>query len=103
MRIILTPPTADTPGFNYRSFMAIKFQEAAQSGTLTAVMYREFVEFLCDFVSVEFADKEPVISKFDALFKHATENQMKELMAAVGGGGAEAQVPPVKSAPSGTS
>ena len=64
---------------------------------------KEFIQFLCDFIVVEFADGETPISKFEALFKHATETQMMELMSAVGGGGADAKVPPEKSAPSGTS
>jgi hypothetical protein len=96
MKIILTPPNADTPGFNKRAYQAAKFEDAFEKNKMTPDLYKEMCEFLAEFIEVEFAEGEKPLSKFEALWEQASENQMKALMSAVSGGSAP-EVPPEKS------
>ena len=99
MKIILTPPDKNSPGFNRRMYNAALIQEKMQAG-MTAALYKEFLEFLAGYITVEFAEGETPISNFEAMMDYATQDQTEALFAALQGDAAF--VPPVNSAPSAT-
>lgn len=102
MKIILNPPDKKTPGYNKRAYQAAIFEEAMEKKQLTPALYKDLVTFLSEFVVIEYQDAaEPRVSNFDALWEHASEEDMEILMRAVSGGSAPV-VPPEKSDDSAT-
>ncbi len=95
MKIVLNVPDRDTPGFAKRMYQAARFQRAAVENNITPELWKEMCELLSNFIKLE--DAPEGMSNFDAIWEHASEAQITELVQRVSGGAPDI-VPPTSAA-----
>jgi hypothetical protein len=86
IKLVLTVPGKDSPGFLRRLHKAASFQERIKTEGISPALVVGIVDFVSDYIEGE---KESVK---DMLWD-CSENQFNEFMSAISGGGAEV-IPP---------
>jgi hypothetical protein len=86
IKLVLTVPGKDSPGFLRRLHKAASFQDRIKTEGVSPALVESIVDFVSDYIDGE---KESV----KETLWDCTENQFNEFMSAISGGGAEV-IPP---------
>jgi len=87
VKVVITPPGPQAPGFARRIRRAAYFQDAVSGGKITATLIDELVLFLADYCE---GPREDVIEHLWG----CSQDQFMEILSAVAGGSGS-EVPPV--------